>query len=108
MALFPGYATRIGAAKPCRLWSLTCMTASMPKCQLPVIVRRPKFLSVFVQHVALYAATDLEKYMAAHMMDSGLFGRFYIVGSEYKPKRSCILTTKPAATYSRIISERCV
>lgn len=27
------------------------------------------------------------KYMAAHMMDSGLFGRFYIVGSEYKPTR---------------------
>jgi hypothetical protein len=27
------------------------------------------------------------KYMAAHMMDSGLFGRFYIVGSEYKPKK---------------------
>jgi hypothetical protein len=26
-------------------------------------------------------------YMAAHMMDSGLFGRFYIVGSEYKPKK---------------------
>ena len=25
--------------------------------------------------------------MAAHMMDSGLFGRFYIVGSEYKPKK---------------------
>jgi hypothetical protein len=28
-----------------------------------------------------------KKYMAAHMMDSGLFGRFYIVGTEYKPKR---------------------
>jgi hypothetical protein len=28
-----------------------------------------------------------KKYMASHMMDSGLFGRFYIVGSEYKPKR---------------------
>jgi hypothetical protein len=27
------------------------------------------------------------KYMASHMMDSGLFGRFYIVGSEYKPKK---------------------
>lgn len=27
------------------------------------------------------------KYMAAHMMDSGLFGRFYIVGSEYKPTK---------------------
>jgi len=27
------------------------------------------------------------KYMAAHMMDSGLFGRFYIVGSEYKPRK---------------------
>lgn len=27
------------------------------------------------------------KYMAAHMMDSGLFGRFYIVGSEMKPKK---------------------
>jgi hypothetical protein len=27
------------------------------------------------------------KYMAAHMMDSGLFGRLYIVGSEYKPKK---------------------
>ena len=27
------------------------------------------------------------KYMAAHMMDSGLFGRFYIVGSEFKPKK---------------------
>jgi hypothetical protein len=27
------------------------------------------------------------KYMAAHMMDSGLFGRFYIVGSEVKPKK---------------------
>ena len=25
------------------------------------------------------------KYMADHMMDSGLFGRFYIVGSEFKP-----------------------
>lgn len=27
------------------------------------------------------------KYMADHMMDSGLFGRFYIVGSEYKPTK---------------------
>jgi hypothetical protein len=27
------------------------------------------------------------KYMASHMMDSGLFGRFYIVGSEFKPKK---------------------
>ena len=27
------------------------------------------------------------KYMAAHMMDSGLFGRFYIIGSEFKPKK---------------------
>jgi len=27
------------------------------------------------------------KYMASHMMDSGLFGRFYIVGSEYKPTK---------------------
>jgi hypothetical protein len=27
------------------------------------------------------------KYMAAHMMDSGLFGRFYIVGSEFKPRK---------------------
>ena len=25
------------------------------------------------------------KYMADHMVDSGLFGRFYLVGSEYKP-----------------------
>jgi hypothetical protein len=28
-----------------------------------------------------------QRYMAAHMMDSGLFGRFYIVGSEYKPTK---------------------
>lgn len=27
------------------------------------------------------------KYMADHMMDSGLFGRFYIVGSEFKPRK---------------------
>ena len=27
------------------------------------------------------------KFMADHLMDSGLFGRFYIVGSEQKPKR---------------------
>ncbi len=28
-----------------------------------------------------------QRYMAAHMMDSGLFGRFYIVGSEQKPTK---------------------
>jgi hypothetical protein len=28
-----------------------------------------------------------KKHMADHMMDSGLFGRFYIVGSEYRPEK---------------------
>ena len=39
------------------------------------------------------------KYMADHMMDSGLFGRFYIVGSEYKPKKVLLPDYSDAAIF---------